>query len=225
MNYLDIIIVVVVGYFLILGIRRGFVTMFCAIVGFLAALFVATSMMSRIALPLHEYIGLPKGAAYLIAYIILFVAVILLFKLAAKLIVKLFTLTSTRWVDRIGGAVFGLFLGILALSLILTILSFFDFTDRLLPEEENSLLYPYVKESYPYVYDALVKLKPAAQKFKDIIDDILKEKSDEELQRSQAGRYLLKYRQKPNKKVELEKRIPRPHTSFFNSSFFSGMPA
>lgn len=205
MNYLDIIIVIVVGYFVIRGIQRGFVTMFSAIVGFIAALIVATGMMGSVGRLLQEHLRFGKGAAYLTAYIILFVAVVLLFKLAAKIVVKLFTLTSTRWVDRIGGAVFGLFIGVLVLSVILAIISFFSFTDRLLPEEEKSLLYPYVKESYPIVYNVLIKLKPAAKTFQGILDDILGGKSEEELKQTQAGRYLLEYRQKTGQKPELKR--------------------
>jgi len=107
-------------------------------------------------------------------------------------LVKLFTVTSTRWVDRIGGGLFGFLIGNLLVSAVLIALSFFSFTDRMLPEKENSLLYSYSRNFFPTLYDYVVKLKPSAKLFEEIVEEILDGNVLETLQKTEAGREVLK---------------------------------
>lgn len=193
MNYLDIIIVVVVGLLTAWGVRKGLVKALAGIVGFLAALIIATSMVGFAAGNLTQATGLGTAAAYVISYIVLFLAVILAFKLTAHLITKLFEVTSLRWVDRGGGGLFGFLIGMLILSTLFTGLSFFSFTDRLMPERENSFFYPYARDFFPALYNTASKISPAAKTFQDIAAEMLKDSSSERLEKTEAGRKILKY--------------------------------
>jgi len=199
MNYLDIVILAIVGFFLIRGIKSGLVNTLTGVVSFILALIIATGMMSTAAGFLQTYIRMDKEISYIIGYVVLFVGTLLVFKLAANVILKVFTITSMRWVDRIGGGLFGFFIGSMIVSSILVALSFFSFTERLLPERNQSYLYPYTKEFFPVVYNIVVKLKPAALSFQEISEDILEGKTLDALKKSQAGRELIEYWNKLNK--------------------------
>jgi len=202
MNYLDIIILAVVGFFLYRGVKKGLIKTFSGIFGFFAALIVATGFMGVFAQLLQEAININTGIAYLISYLLLFFGVLFIFKFLSTMIVKLFTVTSTRWVDRIGGGLFGFLLGGLIVSSVLVLLSFFSFSEKLLPEAENSLLYPAAKGYAPAVYDFAVNLGPLSKKFTDITEDILKGQPADMLRESRAGRELLEYWDKINKKAK-----------------------
>lgn len=204
MNYLDIAIAAIIGFFLVRGIKNGLVNTLTGVVSFILALIIATGMMSAIADILQNYIGMDKDISYIIGYVILFVGTLLFLRLAANVILKVFTITSMRWVDRIGGGLFGLFIGGMIVSSVLVALSFFSFTEQMLPERNKSFLYPYTKDFFPVVYNIVVKVKPAALSFQEIKEDILKGKTVEALKKSQAGRELIKYWDKLNKERRKE---------------------
>ncbi len=214
MNYLDIIIVIVVGFLTFTGMRKGFVSTLAGIIGFFAALIIATGMMGAMAEVLQSVVNFSKGPAYLVSYIILFFGVIIIFKIAAKIIQKLFTVTSTKWVDQIGGGAFGFLLGGLIVSTVLNLLAFFPFSDKLLPEQENAILYPYAVGFAPGVYDLVVKMGPMSQKFEEITEDILKGEPIEFLKKTKAGRNLLEYWEKIKRKAEdLKSNLPPDNTA------------
>ncbi len=173
MNYLDIIIAVVVVYFVVLGVRKGIVTMFMGIAGFILALITATGLMSLFSGILQDLTGMPKGFGYIVNFILIFFFVLLVCRGITNVILKLFTITSTRWIDRIGGGVFGFCIGGLIISGLLNVLTFIPFSDRLLPERENALLYPYALNFFPAIYDNIVILKPSAKSFQEIVEDII----------------------------------------------------
>jgi membrane protein required for colicin V production len=192
MNYLDIVIAAIVVYFLVLGVRKGIVTMFMGIAGFVLALIIATGLMGAFSHVVQDLTGMPQGFAYVFSYILLFFSVLLIVRGLTNVLVKLFTVTSTRWVDRIGGGLFGFLIGNLLVSAVLIALSFFSFTDRMLPEKENSLLYSYSRNFFPTLYDYVVKLKPSAKSFEEIVEEILDGNVLETLQKTEAGREVLK---------------------------------
>ena len=173
MNYLDIIIAVVVVYFIVLGVRKGIVTMFMGIAGFILALITATGLMSLFSGILQELTGMPKGLGYIISSILIFFFVLLVCRGITNIILKLFTITSTRWIDRVGGGIFGFCIGGLIVSALLIMLTFIPFSDRLLPGKENSLLYPCALNFFPAIYDNVVILKPSAKSFQEIVEDII----------------------------------------------------
>lgn len=199
MNYLDIAIAAIVGFFLVRGVKSGLVNTLTGVVSFILALIISTGMMSTAAGILQNYIRMDKDISYIVGYVILFIGTLLLFRLAANVILKVFTITSMRWVDRIGGGVFGFFIGGMIVSSVLVGLSFFSFTEHLLPERDKSYLYPYTKDFFPAVYNIVVKVKPAALSFQEITEDILDGKTIDSLKKSQAGRELIEYWDKLNK--------------------------
>ncbi len=192
MNYLDIVIVAVVVCFLVLGVRKGIVTMCMGIAGFVLALITATGLMGIFSRVIQDFTEMPKGFAYVFSYILLFFSVLLVVRGITNVLVKLFTVTSTRWVDRIGGGLFGFLIGNLLISAVLIALSVFSFTDHMLPEKENSLLYLYSRNFFPTLYNYVVKLKPSAKSFQEIVEEIFYGDVLETLEKTEAGREALK---------------------------------
>lgn len=196
MNYIDIIIVVVVGLFVLNGVRKGLVKMLANIIGLVAGIIVATGLMKPAAELLMRIINMNTGIAFIVSFAALFIGIVLLFKVIAGLIQKLFEVTSTRWIDRAGGGVFGFLIGGLIISMVFMALSFFSFTDSLLPQREKSLLYPYTRDFSPAIYNLFSKVRPKADSFQDIISDIFKDLPLDKLLKTEAGRNFRNYTDK-----------------------------
>lgn len=196
MNYLDIFILGVIAAGVFWGVSKGFVKSFAGVTGFFAALFIATTMVGIAAQFIQDYLNFSKGVAYVIGYIVLFFGVLLVFKVIAQMIVKLFEVTSTRWLDRAGGALCGFLISSFVLSVLFSFLSFFSFTDRMLPERDKSLTYPYAINFIPWITNISSKVLPTAMTFQDVSAEILSEKPKDILEDTEAGRKLLEYLEK-----------------------------
>lgn len=194
MNYLDLIILTVVGIFVARGLNKGLIKSVGGVIGFVASLIIATAMVGTLANIMTDFLGINIGVSYLISYILLFVGLIFVFKFVVHIFEKMFEITLlTMWVNKAGGGFLGFLMGSLLVSSVLVFLAFFPFTDRLLPEKENSFLYPYAHQFFPVTYDVFSRITPATQRFNEILEDMLKSEPIESLKNYQAGRDLLEY--------------------------------
>ncbi|KPK95678.1 hypothetical protein AMJ80_04270, partial [bacterium SM23_31] len=225
MNYLDIVILAVVGFFTFWGIKKGLTKTLIGVIGFILALSIATGMMGTIAGIMHNLLNINKGAAYILSFLLLFVGVLLICSAIAYIILKTFTITSTRWIDRISGGILGFLIGNLILSTVLVMLSFFSFSEQLMPGKEKSFLYPYAKGFFPGFYNLMVKLKPSSKTFQNITEDILNGQPEEALKRTQAGRDLLKYWEKLKPEKQNENEGNHPQIALRNSESGIQVPA
>jgi len=206
MNYLDLIIISIIGIFVIRGVQKGLLMTLTGVVSFLAALFIATGLVGSFAQRLQDTAAISKVSAYIFSYIVLFFGILLILRIVAHITLKIFEVTSTRWIDRVGGCIFGFLIGSLLLSVVFIVLSFFSFTERLLPERENSMLYTYTRNFFPSTYNVLKVIRPATHSFQDITAELLQEQPRELLEKTEAGRDFLKYLKKFQKEAKKELR-------------------
>lgn len=117
MNYLDIILLAVIGLFLIRGLARGFVKEVFAlgsmVVGFLAASNLHQFLDPHLAIYMDN-----SGAVKALSFVIIFAAVILVSWGISKLIREFLEVTLLAWVDRGAGAVFGALEGLIICTLL-----------------------------------------------------------------------------------------------------------
>ncbi len=151
MNYLDIILVVLLGLAGILGFRKGLIiglaTLAALILGVWAGFYFADFVAGLI----------EKGFDYngkyinIISFVIIFIAVIVLVHLLARMIEKVVNLTALGIVNKLGGLVFGVLKAAIILSVLIYFLNRFDEQRKLIPQETRtaSLLFPLVEGIAP----------------------------------------------------------------------------
>lgn len=124
MNVFDLFVIVVIGYCLVRGIFRGLIKEVSAIVGVLAGFWIAYSYYPTVARPLGRWISDP---AYLniLGFMILFCGVFILVSVVGVVIKYLLRVAFLGWLDRICGAAFGLFKGVLITAVVLMALTAF----------------------------------------------------------------------------------------------------
>lgn len=107
MNWVDGVIVVVALIAAFAGFRQGLVLTVFTFVGLIAGVAVA----GWAADPLAEKISPDTAWAYVLAFIIVMIIVLFLFNLAGTLVKQSLKFIMLGWVDSLGGALIGLFVG------------------------------------------------------------------------------------------------------------------
>lgn len=109
MNWLDIAIIVVIVGSAFMGLRTGIIKAAFSLAGLIAGVILA----GRYYDPFSQQLSfIPHdGAAKIVAFAIILVVVMVIARVLASVLKWVASLTMLGWVNRIGGAAFGLILG------------------------------------------------------------------------------------------------------------------
>ena len=109
MNWLDIVIIAILIISTILGLRTGIIKAVLS----LAGLIIGVILAGRYYAPLSEQLSfIPQASvAKIVAFAIILVGVMVIAGVLASLLKWAASVTMLGWVNRLGGAVFGLLLG------------------------------------------------------------------------------------------------------------------
>jgi membrane protein required for colicin V production len=109
MHWLDIVILVVIAISAFMGLRIGLIKAVLSLVGVIVGVILAGLFY----VPLSEQLSfIPHaGAAKIVAFIIILVAVMVIASILASLLKWAVSIVMLGWVNRAGGAIFGLVLG------------------------------------------------------------------------------------------------------------------
>jgi membrane protein required for colicin V production len=118
-NWIDWILIAIVGASLVAGLWRGAVRTVFSLAGFVVGFYLAVRESGAVALVLERWLS-PKVAAAL-GFLLVFLGIALAFALAAWLLRKALGALALSWLDRLGGAALGLarglaIVGVLALA-------------------------------------------------------------------------------------------------------------
>jgi len=159
MNILLLLAVAIIAVFTVMGFKVGLVRRVVEFVGLLLSFLLATNLASRWSEPLAGATGLEERVAVYVAWIILFLLGLVATRIAAWFISKTIRISILGWLDRLGGAVFGLLTGAILTSVILIALT------QVLPDgdtlSEEFTEHPVARVIYnaaPTIYDTFQKL-------------------------------------------------------------------
>jgi membrane protein required for colicin V production len=119
-NWLDIIIVIILGFSTFMGFKQGFVTGLLSLIGIIVGVVLASNFYE----PLGNVLGFinNEAAANIFAFIIIVGLVMALMAILAGLIKALLNAIMLGWIDHIGGGVFGFVMSFLSISALLAII-------------------------------------------------------------------------------------------------------
>ena len=109
MNWLDIVIVVAVAISTFLGLRMGIIKAVLSLAGVIVGVILA----GRFYVPLSEQLAFIPGekVAEIVAFAIILIGVMVIAAVLASLLKWAASVVMLGWVNRLGGAAFGLVLG------------------------------------------------------------------------------------------------------------------
>jgi membrane protein required for colicin V production len=117
MNWLDIVILVVIAVAAFAGLIVGLIAAGLSLAGIIVGIILA----GRYYLPFSQHLGFipEENIARIVAFAIILVGVVLIALVLAMVLRWAFSLIKLGWIDRLGGAVFGLAAGTLLCGAIL----------------------------------------------------------------------------------------------------------
>ncbi len=119
MHWLDIVIIVVIAISAFIGLRIGIIKAILSLAGLIVGVILAGSYY----VPLSEQLAfIPQAnVAKIVAFAIILIGVMIIASVLAWLLKKVASMMMLGWVNRVGGAVFGLALGAIFCSALLAI--------------------------------------------------------------------------------------------------------
>lgn len=169
MNTLDVIISVTVFIYTILGLKNGFLKSIFSLIGILAGLFLATKYNS-IFISFLSFLKIDPKLLSIISFILI---IIITYSVAVYIGGKISRLHPfIKSIDRITGAILGVFKGLIIASLFLLFTTnTFNFFSK--ETVEGSRFYSSVIDIAPAIYNYLVKFFPNAKNFYDELNNLL----------------------------------------------------
>ena len=117
MTSFDYIALAIVGLSIFVSMMRGFAREVLALIGWVAAFFVAKTYTLELAALLPKAIP-TETLQYLAGFIILFLATLLISSLLAIALSQIFQKVGLSWIDRGLGAIFGILRGVMVVGVI-----------------------------------------------------------------------------------------------------------
>ena len=170
MNWIDILVLLVIGLSVLSGLMAGFARVGVGFIATMLGIFLGFWCYGVVAAYVLDYVS-SKAIAHLVGFFVIFIGVVLIGAVVGRLLAKFFKWVGLSWFDRILGGTFGLVRGIvMAAALITVLLAFAPSPPPRSVVESKSL---------PYVIDAsniLAALTPREIKeaFHDTTDKVRK---------------------------------------------------
>lgn len=157
MNWIDIIIAIPLLWGLYKGFTRGIIIEAATLIAFGLAVWSGIKFHYSFSEWMRNSLGWDSAYLPLISLVILFIGILLIVFSIAKLIQYFVKAASLGFVNRIAGAIFGMFKFGFLLSMIIFFLEAINKSIEFIPNETktNSLLYTYVQKIAPSVIPGL----------------------------------------------------------------------
>lgn len=168
MNYLDIIIIVLLFVFGVAGWRKGIIIEAATLLGLGLGLYGAFHFSDYTAQELVNWVEINPKYLGVISFIVTFIVVALVVNLIGRLLSKVVKNLNLGFIDRLGGFLVGLAKGVLLCSLMVMLINAFNLRGIVKEDvKKSSVLYPWVEQAVPYVYQGYDLVKEAVQNAAD----------------------------------------------------------
>jgi len=163
-----IVVLAVLAWFFIIGVKRGLIRQVLEVVGIIVAFLAAFYFAHALA----EWIEVKTAADYRLslamAALAIFIGIIMGVHFIGLGLKKLFGLTIMGVFDRVAGGLFGALKGVLIVSLVLSVLMVLPVPDDIKDELRNDPVTGAIYPVLPVMFDAVVSNIPGGAKFEQI---------------------------------------------------------
>lgn len=152
MNYLDFIILIPLVYFAWKGFSHGLIIELASIIGLVAGIWAAWHFSGLVEIWLSDSMNLNSQYLNIIAFIVTMIGVIIAVHIIGKLLEKIIDLIALGFVNKLSGLAFGVFKGVLIMSLFIYIFNTFGGKTILAENTENeSIIYKEIAPLAPFI--------------------------------------------------------------------------
>lgn len=174
MNILDLIIGVILIFFAISGLKKGIIHETFYLASFIIGIYGALYFSGLVADWLATIINIGKEYISIVAFIITFLLFVFAIRLLGQAIGGIIEAINLGFIDKIGGALFGILKGALILSIIIMIFNVLGITGFIDKNVRNSSpLYTYTEQIANVLYKNQDVVKNSINKGFDKIEDVI----------------------------------------------------
>ena len=168
MNYIDLLLLIPLIWFVYQGFRKGFVIELASLAALILGIYVALYFSGFAADFLVDNMNMGPKYVPVVSFIITFIVVVFLVYSVGKLLEKLINMVALGFVNKIVGGVFGFLKGAVLISIVLMIINHFN--DDLISEEKktHSMLYEPIEEIAPMLWDRFRNWDLEDEKIRDL---------------------------------------------------------
>ena len=154
MNYIDIIIIILLGLSMLSGFTNGFVREVASLAALILGIWGAIKFSSFTAARLYDYFDMSGQYVGITAFVITFIIIVIIIHFIGLIADKIVRLAALGFLNRLLGIVFGLFKSVLILSVIMVVLNAIDSKRHFLPTEKinESMLYKPISDIAPAIF-------------------------------------------------------------------------
>jgi membrane protein required for colicin V production len=154
MNYIDVIIIIVLGVAMVRGFINGLVKEVASLLALILGIWGAIKFSGFTAAKLYDYFDLSGKYVGIISFIITFGIIVVIIHFIGLIVDKLVDAVSLGFVNRLLGIAFGLFKSVLIMSVVFVVMNAIDEQKHFLPKEkiEQSMLYNPISDIAPAIF-------------------------------------------------------------------------
>jgi membrane protein required for colicin V production len=153
MNWIDFFILFVLFLAMINGYRRGIFKELSTFLGLAIGIVFAVSHADWLASQLEGKANFSPSIIYILSFVLIFAVCILLLRVLGHYFYKLVKITPLKASDKIGGSVFGIIKGLVALSLIFLLFIFPTPLRNFDEAIQDSAMAKPIRSIVPYLYN------------------------------------------------------------------------
>ncbi len=154
MIWIDWLILVLIAYNLISGLFSGLIRSLVNLVALLAAFLLTPVLKAPLTAIVQSIFELPTAIALPLGTSLTWTAIYVVISVAGLIWAKALSKTPLKWVDRLGGAVFGLLISALLILIPLAVIESLPVLQKVKPLQstlESSVVVPYLEPAVHFV--------------------------------------------------------------------------
>ena len=157
MNYIDIVIIIPLLWGLYKGFSKGLIIEAATLIAFGLAVWGGINFHDFLSVWMRDSLGWTSKYLPVISFAVIFIGILVLVFFIAKLIERFVKAVSLGFLNKLGGAVFGMLKFGLLMSMIIFFLEAINKTVSLIPDEtkKSSLLYEPIGKIAPMIIPGL----------------------------------------------------------------------
>ena len=160
MNWIDFVLVGLLLVAIIIGSRRGFFSGLMGILGLVSGVIFSINYSDQVTAKFLSHMRVSTVMVVFMEFIMVFVLVYVSIKILGSLFYKFASLKPLGSLDKVGGAIMGIFQGWIVLGVILFLFIFLPLPDSFVAKLDNSFFAPGMRGVVPMIYDETKFLHP-----------------------------------------------------------------
>ena len=172
MNWIDILLIIILIFFMVKGLIRGIILEVLTLAGMVVAYLIALRQVEWAAAIIAQFIDIPPVVATALGFLLLFIGVIVVFRFVAIILHKIIKRTPVNALNRGGGVFIGSLKGVLIASLVANLIAIIPITNKAFTMKRgHSILLCPIKTVAPLLFNSVKRAIPETREFSEEIQE------------------------------------------------------